>query len=102
MGAYEALKKEGVRARLVSMPSWELFERQTKQYRDSVLPPSVKKRIAVEAATPMGWHKYVGDEGEMIGMDSFGLSAPYQKLYEHFGFTTANVLDRAHAMLARS
>jgi transketolase len=101
LGAYEELKKEGVKARVVSMPSWELFERQTKQYRDSVLPPSVKKRIAVEAGVPMGWSKYVGDEGEMIGMQSFGLSAPYQKLYEHFGFTTANVLARAKAMLER-
>ncbi len=99
LGAYEALKAEGVAVRLVSMPSWELFERQSKAYRDSVFPADVKKRIAVEAGVPMGWSSYVGDAGEMIGMTTFGLSAPYETLYEHFGFTVKNVLERAKAML---
>ncbi|MGE5314515.1 MAG: transketolase [Acidobacteriota bacterium] len=99
LGAYEALKKEGASVRVVSMPSWELFEAQTKEYRDSVLPPMVKKRLAIEAGSPMGWHKYVGDAGEVIGMQGFGLSGPYQALYEHFGFTTANVLARAKSIL---
>jgi transketolase len=99
LGAYEALKKEGVAVRLVSMPSWELFERQSAAYRASVLPASAKKRIAVEAGVSMGWSKYLGDSGEMIGMTSFGLSAPYETLYEHFGFTVKNVLEHAHAML---
>ena len=71
LGAYEQLAKEGVKARVVSMPSWELFERQTKEYRDSVLPPNVKKRIAIEAGITMGWEKYVGDNGRIIGMNSF-------------------------------
>jgi len=100
LGAYEALKAEGAPVRLVSMPSWELFERQSKAYRDSVFPAGVKKRIAVEAGVPMGWSSYVGDAGEVIGMTTFGLSAPYETLYEHFGFTVKNVLERAKAMLA--
>ncbi len=99
LGAYEALKQEGAAVRLVSMPSWELFELQSKAYRESVLPPAVKKRIAVEAGVTMGWSKYVGDAGEVIGMTTFGLSAPYETLYEHFGFTVKNVLARAKAML---
>ncbi len=99
LGAYEALKQEGASVRLVSMPSWELFELQSTAYRESVFPASVKKRIAVEAGVAMGWSKYVGDAGEVICMTTFGLSAPYETLYEHFGFTVKNVLGRAKAML---
>ena len=92
-------KQEGASVRLVSMPSWELFELQSTAYRESVFPASVKKRIAVEAGVAMGWSKYVGDAGEVICMTTFGLSAPYETLYEHFGFTVKNVLGRAKAML---
>ncbi|HTY35766.1 MAG TPA: transketolase [Bacteroidota bacterium] len=100
LGAYEQLAKEQIPARVVSMPSWELFEKQPKEYRDSVLPPAVKKRIAVEASVAMGWHKYVGDEGIVIGMTSFGASAPYELLYKEYGFTVENVLAQARTLLS--
>lgn len=96
LGAYEQLVNEGTKARLVSMPSWELFERQPQQYRDSVFPHSVKKRLAVEAGVELGWHKYASD---VISMSTFGHSAPYEPLFKHFGFTTENVLARAKAMV---
>ena len=99
LGAYEQLVKEGVKARVVSMPSWELFERQSKEYRDSVLPPSVKKRIAIEALITMGWEKYVGDNGRIIGMKSFGISAPADVIFKHFGFTVDNVVKTAKEIL---
>ncbi len=99
LGAYEQLSKEGVLARVVSMPSWELFERQPKEYRVSVLTPSIKKRLVVEAGVFMGWHKYAGDEGVIIGMNSFGASAPYELLYKEFGFTIENVVKRAKEIL---
>ncbi len=98
LGAYEQLVKDGIHARLVSMPSWELFERQTKEYRESVFPSSVKKRLAVEAGVELGWHKYAG---ETVTINSFGQSAPYEALYKHFGFTTENVLARAKAILGK-
>ena len=100
LGAYEQLLKEGVKARVVSMPSWELFERQSKDYRDSVLPPTVKKRIAIEAGVSMGWEKYVGDSGRIIGINTFGTSAPVDVIFKHFGFTVENVLKTAKEMLA--
>lgn len=96
LGAYEKLTAEGVKARVVSMPSWELFERQSAEYRASVLPAAVTKRLAVEAGVEMGWHKYAA---ETVTINSFGQSAPYEALYKHFGFTTENVLARAKAML---
>jgi transketolase len=99
LGAYEQLVKEQVPARIVSMPSWELFERQPKEYRESVLTPSVKKRLVVEAASPMGWHKYIGEGGTIIGMTTFGASAPYEILYKEFGFTIENVLKKARELL---
>lgn len=99
LGAYEQLVKEKIPARVVSMPSWELFERQSKEYRDSVLTPSVKKRLVVEAGSPMGWHKYAGDEGVIIGITTFGASAPYELLYREFGFTVENVLKKAKEIL---
>jgi transketolase len=91
--------KEGVKARVVSMPSWELFERQTKEYHDSVLPPNVKKRVAVEALITMGWEKYVGDSGRIIGMHSFGTSAPVDVIFKHFGFTVENVVKTVKEIL---
>ena len=99
LGAFEQLTKEGVSARLVSMPSWELFERQPKAYRESVFPAAVKKRLAVEAGTSMGWHKYVGDAGDVLGIDRFGASAPADVIFKELGFTTENVVKRAKALL---
>jgi len=99
LSAYDQLIKEGNKVRVVSMPSWELFERQSKEYRNSVLPPNVKKRIAIEALVPMGWEKYVGDDGKIIGMNSFGTSAPVDVIFKHFGFTVENVVKAAKEIL---
>ncbi|HTX19851.1 MAG TPA: transketolase [Bacteroidota bacterium] len=99
LGAYELLVKKGVAARVVSMPSWDLFERQPKEYRDSVLTPSVKKRIAVEAGVPTGWERYVGDSGVVVGITKFGASAPFEVLYKEYGFTVENVMKKAEALL---
>jgi transketolase len=99
LGAYEALVKKGVEARLVNMPSWELFERQTAAYKESVLPTAVKKRVVVEAGVSMGWQKYAGTEGIIIALDHFGASAPYEVLMKEFGFTTENVLKHAESLL---
>jgi transketolase len=81
------------------MPSWELFEKQPVEYRESVLPPAIKARLAIEAASPLGWSRYVGDNGEVIALDHFGASAPYQVIMEKFGFTPANVVAKVRAML---
>ena len=99
--AYEKLLAEGVAARVVSMPSWDLFEAQPTAYRDEVLPPAVTARLAIEAASPFGWERYVGTEGAVIGMTRYGASAPYKALAEQFGFTPANVVKRAHELLGR-
>jgi transketolase len=93
------LKEEGVNARVVSMPSWELFEKQSAEYKEQVLPKAIKKRLAVEAASVFGWHKYITDEGDMIGMTTFGESAPADDLFKHFGFTVDNVVKKAKALL---
>jgi transketolase len=98
--AYEQLKKDGVQARVVSMPSWELFERQTKEYREQVLPSSIKARVAVEQGVTFGWAQYVGMTGAVIGMKSFGASAPFQQLQKKFGFTVENVVAAGKAQLA--
>jgi transketolase len=97
--AQEKLEAEGISTRVVSMPSWELFEKQDAEYKESVLPKANKKRLAVEMASPMGWHKYTTDEGDMLGMTTFGESAPADELYKHFGFTVDNVVNRAKALL---
>ena len=99
--AYEQLNAEGVRARLVSMPSWELFDAQDEAYRRSVLPPNVTARLAVEAGVEQGWEKYLGPRGRFIGMKSFGASAPGAALFAHFGFTTANVVRQAKELLGK-
>jgi len=93
------LEAEGISTRVVSMPSWELFEKQSAAYKESVFPKAYKKRLAVEMASPMGWHKYTTDEGDMLGMETFGESAPADDLYKHFGFTVDNVVKRAKALL---
>ncbi|QEO17403.1 transketolase [Acetobacter vaccinii] len=95
VGAYETLTAEGIPARVVSMPSWELFEAQSKDYRDSVLPPTVTGRVVVEAASPIGWDRYAGPSGDIIAMGGFGASAPAGQLARHFGFTPEAVLAAA-------
>jgi transketolase len=101
VGAYEALKAEGVKARVVSMPSWDLFERQDEAYRDSVLPPAVKARVAVEQGSVIGWDRYAGSEGAIIGMNTFGASAPLKDLLQKFGFTPEKVLKAARAQVKK-
>jgi len=97
--AQAKLEEEGISTRVVSMPSWELFEKQSAAYKESVFPKAHKKRLAVEMASPMGWHKYTSDEGDMLGMTTFGESAPAEALYIEFGFTVDNVVKRAKALL---
>lgn len=97
--AQEKLAGEGIQARVVSMPSWELFEKQDDAYKESVFPKNVRKRISVEAGVTLGWHKYITDEGMSIGIDGFGESAPGSKLMEEFGFTAANVVKHAKQLL---
>ena len=101
LAARDLLAERGAQARVVSMPSWEIFEEQPQAYRDEVLPPAVRARLAIEAASPQGWHKYVGDRGDIIGMDRFGASAPAKVLFEQFGFTPEAVAARAAALLER-
>lgn len=100
--AYEQLKKEGVRPRVVSMPSWELFEHQEKAYRDSVLPPEVTARVSVEQGGTLGWERYVGPGGRMVGMTSFGASAPLKELQKKFGFTVEGVVKSAKEAMAKN
>jgi transketolase len=99
--AGKALAGKGTRVRVVSMPSWELFDEQPEEYRHSVLPPEVRKRLAVEAAVPFGWHKYVGLDGIVHGIERFGASAPYKALAKEFGFTPEDVVKRAEGLLGR-
>ncbi len=97
--AYEKLTAEGIKARVVSMPSWEIFEHQSQDYKDSVLPPSVTSRVSVEQASTFGWRRYVGLEGATIGMHTFGASAPLKELQKKFGFTVENVVAQAKEQL---
>ncbi|HMI56438.1 MAG TPA: transketolase [Gemmatimonadaceae bacterium] len=99
--AHRQLSGEGIRSRVVSMPSWELFESQPKEYRDSVLPPSVRARVSVEAGSPFGWERYVGLAGAIIGVDRYGASAPGPELMKHYGFTVEHVIETARRVLAQ-
>ena len=99
LDAREQLAKDGIEARVISMPSWELFERQEQEYRDSVIPPSVEARVAVEQAVGLGWDRWVGPSGEIIGMESFGASGPMKDVQKHFGFTTEKVVATAKRQL---
>jgi transketolase len=99
--AQHELEKKNVQTRLVSMPSWELFDEQTEEYRRSVFPPGIRARLAVEAGATQGWHRYVGDLGEVIGLDHFGASAPGPVLMREYGFTVENVCKRALALLGK-
>ncbi len=99
MEAKNALAMDGVDARVVSMPSWELFREQPRSYRDSVLPAQVKARVAIEAGATMGWREWVGDHGVIIGLDHFGASAPYKEIYTHFGLTSENIVAQTKGIL---
>ena len=99
--AYEKLKAEGIRARVVSMPSWDLFEHQDQSYRDQVLPPDVTARVAVEMASTLGWAQYAGPKGRIIGMHTFGASAPLKDLQKKFGFTADAVIQAARELLGK-
>jgi transketolase len=100
--ARRILDEAGVRARVVSMPCWKRFEAQPETYRKQVLPPEITVRLAIEAAVPLGWDRYVGPEGDVIGIERFGASAPYRDLMEQFGFTPEAVAERAMALLGKA
>lgn len=100
MEAQAKLKELGIPARVVSMPSWELFEKQDNAYKEKVLPAGIRKRLAVETASPLGWHKYVTDEGAIIGMNTFGESGPIADLMKFFGFTVDNVVNKAKELVS--
>jgi transketolase len=99
--AHGKLVAEGNRARVVSMPSWEIFEQQTQEYRDSVLPPAVTARLAIEQASMFGWERYVGGSGRVIGMRTFGASAPLKALQQKFGFEPERVVASAKELLGK-
>jgi transketolase len=98
----ERLARQGIQSRVVNMACWELFEQQPPEYQAEVLPPQVTARLAVEAASPMGWERYVGTQGDVLGIDRFGASAPYEVIFEQFGFTGENVTLRALALLDKT
>ena len=99
--AHEALLGEGIHSRVVSMPSWDIFDLQTQDYRDSVLPPNITARIAIEQASTFGWERYVGTSGRVIGMKTFGASAPLKELQKKFGFEPDKIVAAAKEQLGR-
>ena len=101
MQARDLLEKEGSKVRVVSMPSWELFAAQPQAYRDEVLPPAITARVGIEAASPLGWERWVGQDGDVIGLNRFGASAPYTDVYKHLNFTPDYIAERARRLLAR-
>jgi transketolase len=101
VAAQQKLAEQGTNARIVSMPSWELFDAQPQEYRDEVLPAGIRARLAIEAGVAMGWHKYVGDAGDVIALNRFGESAPYKAIFEKLGYTVDNIVARANAILSR-
>ncbi len=100
VGVYEQLKAERIKARVVSMPSWELFEHQDADYKEEILPPEVKARVGVEQASTFGWDRYLGPHGKMIGMHTFGASAPLKELQKKFGFTPDAIVAAAQDAIA--
>jgi transketolase len=100
LAAKDRLEEKGVAVRVVSMPSWELFEKTSAGYRESVLPATVTRRIAIEAGHPIGWERYVGPEGLVIGIQQFGTSAPGPAVMEKFGFTVDNIVQKALALMS--
>jgi transketolase len=101
MEARDVLSQDGLAVRVVSLPSWELFEAQPRAYRDEVLPPTVLARIGIEAAAPLGWERWVGPRGDIIGLHRFGASAPVADIYNHLNFTADYIVQRARELLAR-
>jgi transketolase len=101
IAAYEQLKSEGIKARVISMPSWEVFENQSQEYRDRVLPPGILARVAVEEASPFGWERYTGFDGRILGVNSFGLSAPAKIVAQCFGFEPSHVVAAAREQIER-
>ena len=99
--AHQRLVKEGIRSRVVSMPSWELFEGQPQSYRDAVLPSAVRARVSIEAASPLGWERYTGWEGAIVGVNRFGASAPGPVVMRELGFTPEHVVEIAKAVLEK-
>ncbi|WP_457652025.1 transketolase [Rhodocaloribacter sp.] len=99
LGAAERLRPLGKKIRVVSMPSWELFEREPRDYREAILPPEVEARVAVEAGVTLGWDRYVGPKGRVIGVNRFGASAPYKEIFEHYGLTVEHVVEETLALL---
>jgi len=102
VNAHETLIAQGIRSRVVSMPSWEIFDQQTQEYQDSVLPPGVDARVAIEQASTFGWERYVGSSGRIIGMKTFGASAPLKELQRKFGFEPEHVVAAARGLLGKS
>jgi transketolase len=102
MSAAAELDAAGLPTRVVSMPSWELFAAQPREYRDQVLPPAIRVRVAIEAASPFGWERWVGDHGHIIAMRSFGASAPAERLFTEFGITPAAAAAAVRDLLTRS
>jgi transketolase len=102
MGAQQQLRSQGVSARVVSMPSWNLFAAQNEAYRESVLPRAIKKRITVEAGSPFGWCQWAGDEGAILGIDHYGASAPGEEIMKQFGFTAERVTTTALRLLGKA
>jgi transketolase len=98
--AYEELRSDGVQARIVSLPSWYLFDLQPDEYRESVLPQAVQARVAVEQGSTLGWDRYVGPRGQIVGMHTFGASAPLREVQRKFGFTPERVAQAARELLA--
>jgi transketolase len=99
--AHEILSSQGIHSRVVSMPSWDIFEHQPAAYRDSVLPPGVTARLAVEQGSVLGWERYVGPAGRVIGMETFGASAPLKELQRKFGFEPEHIVAAARQLLGR-
>jgi transketolase len=99
--AHEKLLAESICSRVVSMPSWEIFDHQTQEYRESVLPPNVTARVAIEQASTFGWERYVGCSGQIIGMNTFGASAPLKELQRKFGFEPERIVTAAKEQLGR-
>lgn len=97
--AAERLEEDGISTRVVSMPCWELFEQQSEEVREKVLPKAVKRRISIEAASPMGWHKWVGSEGIVMGINRYGESAPFEQVYEHLGLTVDKIVENAKSLM---
>ena len=101
VNAQQKLAEQQIYARLVSMPSWELFEAQTQEYKDSVLPPEIKGRLSVEAGVEQGWERYVGDQGGIIGINRFGASAPGEIVMKEYGFSVENIVKRATEVMKK-